>query len=149
MFNVIKPCRQQLLLTFPVVLPCVKIATHSYFFLQPVYQDVLQHEPTAKHVLKAARAILEDEEPSEEHDKFEKTVDDIDRRWNNVEEPVVKRQAQIQRIMPNANLYSTELDNINPWLGDAEKKLVALPVLSANPKDLNQRKRDLQVRNTK
>jgi len=136
MFNVIKTCRQQLLLTFPVVLPCVKIATHSYFFLQP-------------DVLKAARAILEDEEPSEEHDKFEKTVDDIDRRWNNVEEPVVKRQAQIQRIMPNANLYSTELDNINPWLGDAEKKLVALPVLSANPKDLNQRKRDLQVRNTK
>ena len=124
---------------------CIKFVIRSYFLLQPVYQDVLQHEPTAKHVLKDARDILEDEEPSKEHDKFEKTIDDIDRRWNNVEEPVVKRQAQIQRLMPNANLYSTELNNVNPWLGDAEKKLAALPVLSSNPTDLNQRKRDLQV----
>lgn len=117
----------------------------TYFFLQPVHRDVLQHEPGVKHALKKARDLLKDEEPSEQRDIFEKTVDDVERRWTDVYDSVDKRDKQIQRIIPDAAESSKELDDVIPWLNEAEKKLASLPVLSANPEELSQRKRELKV----
>lgn len=117
----------------------------TYLFLQPVHRDVLQHEPGVKHALKKARDLLKDEEPSEQRDVFEKTVDDVERRWMDVYYAVDKRDQQIQRIIPDAAESSKELDGVMPWLTEAEKKLVSLPVLSADPEELSRRKRELKV----
>ena len=117
----------------------------TYFFLQPVHRDVLQHEPGVKHALKKARDLLSDEEPSEQRDAFEKTVDDVERRWTDVYDAAEKRQDQIQRIIPDAAESNKELVDVIPWLNEAEKKLASLPVLSASPEELSQRKRELKV----
>ena len=117
----------------------------TYFFLQPVYRDVLQREPVVKHALKKARDLLDDEEPSEQRDVFEKTVDDVEKRWTDVYDSVDKRDKQIQRIIPDAAESSKELDDVMPWLTEAEKKLASLPVLSTDPEELSQRKRELKV----
>ena len=117
----------------------------TYFFLQPVYRDVLQREPVVKHALKKARDLLDDEEPSEQREVFEKTVDDVEKRWTDVYDSVDKRDKQIQRIIPDAAESSKELDDVMPWLTDAEKKLASLPVLSTDPEELSQRKRELKV----
>lgn len=117
----------------------------TYFFLQPVYRDVLQREPVVKHALKKARDLLDDEEPSEQREVFEKTVDDVEKRWTDVYDSVDKRDKQIQRIIPDAAESSKELDDVMPWLTEAEKKLASLPVLSTDPEELGQRKRELKV----
>ena len=117
----------------------------TYFFLQPVYRDVLQREPVVKHALKKARDLLDDEEPSEQREVFEKTVDDVEKRWTDVYDSVDKRDKQIQRIIPDAAESSKELDDVMPWLTEAEKKLASLPVLSTDPEELSQRKRELKV----
>ena len=122
-----------------------KLIVQSYLFLQPVYQDVLQHKPTVEHVVPTARDLLKDEEPSEKDEVFEKSVDDLERRWNDVYDVVNKRYSQIQRILPNAADYAKELSDVTPWLNDAEKKQASVPTLSANPEQLNQRKRELKV----
>ena len=118
----------------------------TYFFLQPVYRDVLQREPVVKHALKKARDLLDDEEPSEQREVFEKTVDDVEKRWTDVYDSVDKRDKQIQRIIPDAAESSKELDDVMPWLTEAEKKLASLPVLSTDPEELSQRKRELKVK---
>lgn len=123
-----------------------RLVIKSYFFLQPVYQDILQHEPTVHHVLKTARDILKDKKPSEERDTLQNTVDDVEKRWKNVREKVTKRRDQILRIMPQAVLYNNELENVKPWLEEAEKQVKALPKLSVNPEDFSQRKREVQVK---
>ena len=76
----------------------------------------------------------------------EETVNDLERRWNIVFDSVTKRQAQIQRIVPNATDYHKELKDVLPWLNNTEKKLALVPTLSANPDELSQRKRELKVR---
>lgn len=118
---------------------------HTYFLLQPVYKDVLQHQPGVEHALQKAHDLLDDEEPSEQRDAFKKTVDDVERRWNDVHDATEKRYAQIQRIIPGATDSNKELSDVTPWLTEAEKKLASLPVLSADPEELSQRKRELKV----
>lgn len=110
-----------------------------------MYQDVIQHEPTVKHILKTSQDILKDKKPGPERDVLEKATDELQRRWNYVNDKVRQRHQQIQRIMPQAHVYSNEVDHFEPWLEDAEKQVKALPVISSNPEDLTQRKRDLEV----
>ena len=95
--------------------------------------------------MKTARDILNDKKPSPERDNLEKTADEIERRWHDVFDKVIKRHKQIQRIMPQAFVYSSEVDHIEPWLDEAEKEIKSLPVLTGNPDDNIQHKRDLQV----
>ena len=121
---------------------CSKTIFQSYFFLQPVYQDVLQHEPTVKQVLNKLEAALSE---GEKQDELEKTTLEIRTRWDSVHDSVIKRHAQINRIIPNAQKHSKELSTINPWLDDAEQKLTLLSPLNADSDDLKKRKRELQV----
>lgn len=116
-----------------------------YWYFQPLYQDILQHEPTIQHVFKSGKDIIKSQKPSEERDKFEKTIKDIERRWDNVRGKVTKRHEQVQRIVPEASVFKKEVTGFDQWLDDAEKQLKSLPQLTGNVEDILYRKRDLQV----
>ena len=48
--------------------------------------------------------------------------------------------------MPQATLYNAEVEGLLPWLEETEKAVKALKPLSADPSDLIQQKRLLQVK---
>ena len=110
-----------------------------------MYQDILQREPTVSHVLKSGKDIIKSQKPGEERDKFEKTIEDIERRWDNVRGRVTKRHEQIQRIVPQASVFKKEVTSFDQWLDDAEKQLKSLPKLAGNMEGILYRKRDLKV----
>ena len=97
------------------------------------------------HILKAAKQVLKKKNSSEDRDYLEKIVKNVEERWNNLNEKVVKRYKQIQRIIPQANILNSEFDYFLTWLESMEKNLKSLPVLYSDYEETIQRKRSLQV----
>ena len=78
-------------------------------------------------------------------DNMERVVSDIVLRWEDLDEKVIKRYEEVQKIKTPSQLLLTQLDDMKPWLHECEKRMNNLPILTETHKDIIQRKQEIQV----
>ena len=66
---------------------------------------------------------METSEPGPDRDALESKLGDTTQRWEAVKKQTADRQDQLDQVLPLAKEFSSEMQDVKPWLSDAEKRL--------------------------
>ena len=99
-----------------------------------------------KHVITTSKETLKNLEPGPEKEALKETIDDIEKRWNELHTKVVKRESAIKKLQPLSEHFNAEVEKLLPWLLTADKEIRIIQPLSSQPELLVQQKRAIEVR---
>lgn len=66
---------------------------------------------------------MDTSEPGPDRDGFENKLSDATQRWESVKQQTLERQEQLDRVLPLAKEFHSDIQGVKPWLLDAEKRL--------------------------
>lgn len=69
---------------------------------------------------------METTEPGPDKETLETKLSDTTQRWDSVKKQTAERQEQINEVLPLAKEFLGEMQDVKPWLKDAEKRLESL-----------------------
>ena len=76
--------------------------------------------------MRAGKNILETSEPGPDRDALEDKLNELTQRQDSVKRQTADRQQQLDQVLPLAKDFQGEIQDIKPWLSDAEKRLQAI-----------------------
>ena len=76
--------------------------------------------------MRAGKNILETSEPGPDRDALEDKLNDLTQRWDSVKRQTADRQQQLDQVLPLSKEFHGEIQDLKPWLSDAEKRLQAI-----------------------
>ena len=76
-----------------------------------------------EQLVRVGRNILETSEPGPDRDALESKLSDTTQRWDSVKKQTAERQEQLNQVLPLAKEFHGEMQDVKPWLSDAEKRL--------------------------
>ena len=76
--------------------------------------------------MRAGRNVLDTSEPGPDRDALENKLNDLTQRWDSVKRQTADRQQQLDQVLPLSKEFHGEIQDIKPWLSDAEKRLQAI-----------------------
>ena len=76
-----------------------------------------------EQLVRSGRNLLETSEPGPDRDGFENKLGDATQRWESVKRLTLERQEQLDRVLPLAKEFHSDMQDVKPWLHDAEKRL--------------------------
>lgn len=88
--------------------------------------SIHQQETLFEQLIRAGRNILETTEPGPDKEALETKLNDTTQRWDSVKKQTAERQEQINEVLPLAKEFLSEMQDVKPWLKDAEKRLESL-----------------------
>lgn len=88
--------------------------------------SIHQQEAMFEQLIRAGRNILETTEPGPDKEALETKLNDTTQRWDSVKKQTAERQEQINEVLPLAKEFLSEMQDVKPWLKDAEKRLESL-----------------------
>lgn len=83
---------------------------------------------------------MDTSEPGPDREALENKLTDTTQRWDSVKRQTADRQEQLDQVLPLAKEFHGEMQDIKPWLSDAEKRLQ-----SVEPDVCDQRSIDKQL----
>merc|ERR1712079_363352 len=87
-------------------------------------QDLIdQQEQIVQKLLESGEEILEATDAGEERDTVQLQLADIKKRCDAVKTKAAEREEKLQKVLPEAKEYYYVLQDFEPWLTNAEKKL--------------------------
>lgn len=69
---------------------------------------------------------METTEPGPDKETLETKLSDTTQRWDSVKKQTAERQEQINEVLPLAKEFLSEMQDVKPWLKDAEQRLESL-----------------------
>lgn len=66
---------------------------------------------------------MDTSEPGPDRDGFANKLSDATQRWESVKQQTLERQEQLDRVLPLAKEFHSDIQSVKPWLLDAEKRL--------------------------
>lgn len=66
---------------------------------------------------------MDTSEPGPDRDALEDKLNDATQRWESVKKQTADRQEQLDQVLPLAKEFHSEIQDIKPWLSEAEKRL--------------------------
>lgn len=69
---------------------------------------------------------MDTSEPGPDRDALEDKLNDATQRWETVKKQTADRQERLDQVLPLAKEFHSEIQNITPWLNEAEKRLQAV-----------------------
>lgn len=99
------------------------------------------HEPLYSNLVKKATAFLESSGPSPKKDEISAKLDDVNKRWDALKTKTNERYAQIEDVLPLAQKYHDNSQNVKDVVNLAEIELGSY--LGVSP-DVEIAKKELQ-----
>ena len=95
------------------------------FALQEVKEDVTCHQPELATLFQAADELMaEANDPRYTTcDKLRHYKEDIEKRWNSLEEAVTKRRGQLEKALEKAEKFRDAFQQETMWLNGADDRL--------------------------
>lgn len=84
---------------------------------------IQQQESLFEQLVRSGRNLLDTSEPGPDRDGFENKLSDATQRWESVKQQTLERQEQLDRVLPLAKEFHSDIQGVKPWLLDAEKRL--------------------------
>ena len=75
---------------------------------------------------------MDTSEPGPDRDALEDKLNDATQRWESVKKQTADRQEQLDQVLPLAKEFHSEIQDIKPWLSEAEKRLQAVELDSCD-----------------
>ena len=75
---------------------------------------------------------MDTSEPGPDRDALEDKLNDATQRWESVKKQTADRQEQLDHVLPLAKEFHSEIQDIKPWLSEAEKRLQAVELDSCD-----------------
>lgn len=69
---------------------------------------------------------MDTSEPGPDRDALEDKLNDATQRWETVKKQTADRQEQLDQVLPLAKEFHSEIQDLKPWLSEAEKRLQVL-----------------------
>ena len=69
---------------------------------------------------------MDTSEPGPDRDALEDKLNDATQRWESVKKQTADRQEQLDQVLPLAKEFHSEIQDLKPWLSEAEKRLQVL-----------------------
>lgn len=69
---------------------------------------------------------MDTSEPGPDRDALEDKLNDATQRWESVKKQTADRQEQLDQVLPLAKEFQSEIQDLKPWLSEAEKRLQVL-----------------------
>ena len=69
---------------------------------------------------------MDTSEPGPDRDALEDKLNDATQRWESVKKQTADRQEQLDQVLPLAKEFDSEIQDLKPWLSEAEKRLQAV-----------------------
>ena len=69
---------------------------------------------------------MDTSEPGPDRDALEDKLNDATQRWVSVRKQTTDRQEQLDKVLPLAKEFHSEIQDLKPWLSEAEKRLQVL-----------------------
>lgn len=91
--------------------------------LQADRRDVLMHEPLYNNLVRKATAFLESSGPDPKKDEISAKLDDVKKRWDELKRKTNERHAQIEDVLPLAQKYHDNSQNVKDVVTLAETEL--------------------------
>lgn len=66
---------------------------------------------------------MDTSEPGPDRDALEDKLNDATQRWETVKKQADDRQEQLDQVLPLAKEFHSEIQDLKPWLSEAEKRL--------------------------
>lgn len=66
---------------------------------------------------------MDTSEPGPDRDALEDKLNDATQRWETVKKQAADRQEQLDQVLPLAKEFHSEIQDLKPWLSEAEKRL--------------------------
>lgn len=104
-------------------------------------RDVLMHEPNYNNLVRKATEFLESSGPGPKKDEISAKLDDVKKRWDELKRKTNERHAQIEDLLPLAQKYHDNSQNVKDVVTLAETELGSY--LGVSP-DVEIAKQDLQ-----
>lgn len=102
--------------------------------MQPICDEVTQHEPVFAAVKKQAEKVLDSTEPGKERDRIQQKLNIMEARWDKVQKATADRQTQLEQMEPVAQEYQEAVQELLPWITITEKKMASLQSLPCDKK---------------
>ena len=102
--------------------------------MQPICDEVSQHEAVFAAVKKQAEKVLESTEPGKERDRIQHKVYIMETWWDKLQKATTDRQTQLEKMEPVAQEYQEAVQELLPWITVTEKKLSSLQSLPCDKK---------------
>lgn len=81
------------------------------------------HEPLYNNVVRKATAFLESSGPGPKKDEISAKLDDVNKRWDELKRKTNERHAQIEDVLPLAQKYHDNSQNVKDVVTLAETEL--------------------------
>ena len=85
--------------------------------------DVQQTDQLADELIARIEHLLENTEPSPDHENLEKRLEDMKMRWQTVKSKTADRQAEIDTHAPVLHEFHDDVGDFSTWLRDLDKNL--------------------------
>ncbi len=96
-------------------------------------------------LISAGKEKLHEMEDGREKEALAISIDDIDRRWSELQTKVTMRSECIQRLLPLSRDYSEAVERLLPWMSTVDIEARSLYPLSCEIETLIQQKRVVEV----
>ena len=80
---------------------------------------------------------MDTSEPGPDRDTLEDKLNDATQRWESVKKQTADRQEQLDQVLPLAKEFHSEIQDIKPWLSEAEKRLQAVELDSCDLRSID------------
>ena len=102
--------------------------------LQPICDEVTQHEPIFAAVKKQAEKVLASTESCKERERVQHKLNFMEARWEKVQKTTADRQTLLEQMEPVALEYQEAVQELLPWITVVEKKIASLQSLPCDKK---------------
>ena len=92
-------------------------------FLQADRRNVLMHEPNYNSLVRKATEFLQSSGPGPKRDEISAKLDDVKKRWDALKKTTNERHAQIADVLPLAQKYHDNSQNVKDVVTLAETEL--------------------------
>ena len=94
-----------------------------FLFVQADRRDVLMHEPSYNSLVRKATEFLQKSGPGPKQDEISAKVEDVKKWWEELKKTTNERHAQIADVLPLAQKYHDNSQNVKDVVTLAETEL--------------------------
>lgn len=94
-----------------------------FLFVQADRRDVLMHEPSYNSLVRKATEFLQKSGPGPKQGEISAKVEDVKKRWEELKKTTNERHAQIADVLPLAQKYHDNSQNVKDVVTLAETEL--------------------------
>ena len=113
--------------------------------LQSDRRDVLMHEPSYNHLVHKATQFLDSSGPGPKKDDISAKLDDVKKRWEELKRKTNERYAQIGDVLPLAQKYHDNSQNVKDVVTLAETELGSYAGVSPDVEIAKQELQNIKV----